>query len=84
MRKFELYYNGYIIGNIEMNNNYFIYTPNKNNIEEIEDESIIFSFLKETLTIPHPFIISRIENMDKFGLKNIKYVNSLYELKEII
>ena len=83
MRKFELYYKDYIIGNIKMNEDSFLYAPNSEVIKKIEEE-IILEFLKEKIDYYHPYFKSRIENMDKFNLKSIKYINSNYELKEII
>lgn len=83
MRKFELYFKNYLIGNIEMNDNSFQYVPNKEVIEEINDD-LLLVFLKEKIDYLHPFFESRIKNMDKFNMKELKYPNSSYELKEII
>lgn len=83
MRKFELYFKNYLIGSIEMNDNSFLYIPNKEVIEEINDD-LLLVFLKEEIDYLHPFFESRIENMDKFNMKELKYPNSSYKLKEII
>lgn len=83
MRKFELYYKEYLIGSIEMNDNSFLYIPNKEVIEEINDD-LLLVFLKEEIDYFHPFFKSRIENMDKFNMNELKYPNSSYKLKEII
>ena len=83
MRKFELYYKEYLIGNIEMNDNSFLYVPNKKNIEEINDD-LLLVLLKDKIDYYHPFFESRIKNMDKFNMNELKYQNSSYELKEIV
>lgn len=83
MRKFELYYKEYLVGNIEMDDNSFLYVPNKKNIEEINDD-LLLVFLKDKIDYYHPFFESRIKNMDKFNMKELKYQNSSYELKEIV
>lgn len=83
MRKFELYFKHYLIGSIEMNDNSFLYIPNKEVIEEINDD-LLLVFLKEEIDYLHPFFESRIENMDKFNMNELKYPNSSYKLKEII
>ena len=54
MRKFELYFKNYLIGDIEMNDNSFLYVPNKEVIEEINDD-LLLVFLKEKIDYLHPF-----------------------------
>ena len=79
MEKYELYYSGYLIGKIEINNAEYTY-------QTIDNELDVFTFLKENsrgLLIDFPFIENRINNMKKFKLNKLQYQNSNYELIKV-
>jgi len=79
MEKYELYYLGILIGKLEiLNNDYKYLVINKHND--------IFNFLNEDSSgniKDFPFMESRINNMKKFNLSNLKYQNSNYELIKV-
>ena len=79
MEKYELYYLGILIGKLEiLNNEYKYLVVNKHND--------IFNFLNEDSSgniKDFPFMESRINNMKKFNLSNLKYQNSNYELIKV-
>ena len=79
MEKYELYYLGILIGKLEiLNNDYKYLVINKHND--------IFNFLNEDSSgniKDFQFMESRINNMKKFNLSNLKYQNSNYELIKV-
>lgn len=79
MEKYELYYLGILIGKLEILNNEYNYLV-------INKHNDIFNFLNEDSSgniKDFPFMESRINNMKKFNLLNLKYQNSNYELKKV-
>lgn len=80
MNKYELYYKNILIANILINQNNQIEYKVLNIVEDT------FIFLQKDfngLLDEFPFIKNRIENMDKFNLNELKYVNTSYLLKRI-
>jgi hypothetical protein len=79
MEKYELYYLGILIGKLEILNNEYKYVV-------INKHNDIFYFLNEDSfgnLKDFPFMESRVKNMKKFNLSNLKYQNSNYELIKI-
>lgn len=79
MEKYELYYLGILIGKLEILNNEYKYLV-------INKHNDIFNFLNEDSSgniKDFPFMESRINNMKKFNLSNLKYQNSNYELIKV-
>ena len=66
--KYELYYRNILIGNLCISNDYTKYTPNKENISNIDD--MIFNFLKEEMDYLHPFLKMRVDKLKKFNMKS--------------
>ena len=80
MNKYELYYKDILIANITIIENQIIEYKVLNPINDI------FNFLKKDFSgmlVDFPFIKSRIDNMNKFNLEQLKYENNSYLLKRI-
>ena len=80
MNKYELYYKDILIANITIIENQIIEYKVLNAINDI------FNFLQNDfngMLDDFPFIKSRIDNMKKFGLEQLKYENNSYLLKRI-
>ena len=76
--KYELYYRNILIGNLSISNDYTKYTPNKENISNIED--LIFNFLKEEMDYLHPFLKMRVDKLKKFNMKSVSFPTDSYKL----
>ena len=80
MNKYELYYKDILVANISID-------ENDNIIYKVINSSCdILEMLKKNFNgklKEFPFIDSRINNMSKFNLDSVQYVNSSYKLIKI-
>lgn len=79
MSVYKLFYKNILIGTLELSKDYCYYKANLNNIKELDDE-MIHAFLKNDMNYLHPFFETRINNMNKFNLDELKYETDNYEL----
>ncbi len=86
MKKYQLYYLDCLIADFIIDENDFIsYLPDEESICKFNND--IFAFLKAKINCPlkdMPFIASRINNMLKFDLNELKYVTDNYTIKVIL